>query len=96
MKAIDKLTTALKKYGKYQQGEVYTNKDGIKYRYDRYTYKVTPYWLEKMFDTARKELNNPNSNIRQFSYNKVSYSCDKPQYKGQSTRATGMSELIIL
>ena len=98
MKAIDKLTDALKKYGRYQQGEVYTNKNGVKYRYDRYTYKVTPYWLKNLFDKARAELKKEGLKVElnRFNYNKISYAFSRAEFIGQSDREMGIQELVIL
>jgi hypothetical protein len=97
MTEIEKLYETLLKYSNIEETEVYTNKEGEKYKYIRTTlkYKNTPCWLRKMFFEAVFEVKG-NYFEDKFSSNGISFSFQIAKYKGQKDGKIYTNKLIVL
>ena len=80
----------------YTKGEVQTNKDGLKYRYDDYNnkYKTTPYWLVLLFDKALKA--NKSQDCRLFYDDGYCFAFNRAKFVGQKHGNIVYSKLIKL
>lgn len=94
-KETEKLIKSLA--GTWKQGNVYTNEDGVDYRYDTFIpkYKYTPYWLKLKFEAA-VVANGHESYVSQFVDGDYSFNFQRAKFVGEKDRAIHVSKLVIL
>lgn len=85
----NKLYSTVKKYGKYKEGEIAINKDGIKYRYDTYIIKEPQKWLVNLF-------NKNTGTGRLFQSENFNVSLARAKFKGENNGSMILSELVKL
>jgi hypothetical protein len=93
-----KLIKEIEKYSNYQKGDVLTNSDGEKYRYDNWKlkYKSASNFLVKMFEKASKENTGKDYNTQFFYGDDYSFTYDRPEMKGKPNGNMGMRKLVLL
>ncbi len=74
MNPVEKLMTELNKVSIIKEGEIYTNKDGIRYQYVdvQLKYKTTAYYLELLFISAVTYVTGK-SHLNRFKYDGYSF-----------------------
>jgi hypothetical protein len=102
MTAVEKLISALEKYGTCTQGEMSISKSGIPYRYDTCIAKSHRF-LIAMFELAKKEvygtrevkkLMEQGTDHRTIHYGEYSFGCDYPTNKGQAPTKVTYHRLV--
>jgi hypothetical protein len=100
---IEKLIEICEKYFRYEKGNEQISPTGRKYRWDRYIwdyYKTCPYWMQKAFNEAKKEVEPNDNDHRAINYTQGelihSFYMGFSKFKGQAAKKATYRKLIIL
>lgn len=93
-----KLIKEIEKYSNYEKGEVLTNEDGDKYRYDNWKlkYKNAANFLVRLFEKASTENTGKYYNTQFFYGDQYSFAFERPEFKGQPNGTIYMRKLVLL
>jgi hypothetical protein len=93
-----KLIKEIEKYSNYEEGEVLTNEDGDKYRYDNWKlkYRNAANFLVRLFEKASTENTGKYYNSQFFYGDQYSFAYTRPEFKGQPNGTIYMRKLVLL
>jgi len=95
MSNVEKLVNQLTKHFNYNEGTVYTNKNGVKYRYDTWVLKYphTEKWLENLFKRAVNDVLGKDF-LTEFTWNDYSFNFQRSKFKSEKNGRIFVSKLI--